>query len=359
MSYERDTIRRMAGYAPGEQPTNPGVIKLNTNENPWPPSPRVVDALTDMHAESLRRYPSPTAAAFLAEAASLHGVDADQLVATNGGDELLRLAITTFVPPGSPIGITEPSYSLYPVLAAIHDSPVHRVTLDDSWSLPAGFTDELNAAGVPLTLLVNPHAPSGRLLDAATIASLASALDGVLLVDEAYVDFADPGHDVVSLIARHDNLMILRTLSKGYSLAGLRLGYGIGPAGLIRPIAAKTRDSYSVDAVADRLGAAALADQATARASWAAVRRERQRLTETLRGWGFEVPDSQTNFCLARIPDDAPVSAAALHAGLKADGILVRHFDTPRLADQLRISVGTPEQNDALLESLRVRLNRS
>ena len=358
MTYERDTIRRMAGYAPGEQPTDSGVIKLNTNENPWPPSPRVVEALASVSAEALRRYPSPSAASFLAEAAALHGVDADQLVATNGGDELLRLAITTFVPPGRPIGIAEPSYSLYPVLAAIHDSPVHRVALGDDWSLPDGFADELNAAGVPLTLLVNPHAPSGRLLDAAAISGLADALEGVLLVDEAYVDFADPDHDVVGLIARHDNLMVLRTLSKGYSLAGLRLGYGIGSAGLIRPIAAKTRDSYSVDAVADRLGAAALADQETARASRAAVRRERQRLTETLRDRGFEVPDSQANFCLARLPADAPASAAAIHAGLKADGILVRHFDTPRLRDQLRISVGTPAQNDALLESLRVQLER-
>ncbi|RZU98120.1 histidinol-phosphate transaminase [Spiribacter vilamensis] len=358
MTYERDIIRRMAGYAPGEQPADTGVIKLNTNENPWPPSPHVVDALAAVGAESLRRYPSPSAAAFLGEAAALHGVSAEQLVATNGGDELLRLAITTFVPPGRPIAIAEPSYSLYPVLAAIHDSPVHRITLDDDWSLPGGFAEELNDANVPLTLLVNPHAPSGRLLDAATIATFASALKGVLLVDEAYVDFADPGHDVVSLIANHDNLMILRTLSKGYSLAGLRLGYGIGPADLIRPIAAKTRDSYSVDAVADRLGAAALADQETARASWIAVRRERQRLTETLRDRGFEVPDSEANFCLARVPADAPASAATLHAGLKADGILVRHFDTPRLRDHLRISVGTPEQNDALLESLRVQLNR-
>lgn len=358
MTYERDIVRHMAGYVPGEQPTDSGIIKLNTNENPWPPSPRVIDALATVSAESLRRYPSPSAAAFLAEAATLHGVDTDQLVATNGGDELLRLAITTFVPPGRPIGIAEPSYSLYPILAAIHDSPVHRVALDDDWSLPAGFPDELNAAGVPLTLLVNPHAPSGRLLNAAAIARLADALEGVLLVDEAYVDFTDPDHDVVSLIAHHDNLMILRTLSKGYSLAGLRLGYGIGPASLIQPIAAKTRDSYSVDAVADQLGAAALADPETARASWASVRRERQRLTDTLRGWGFGVPDSQANFCLAQVPTDAHRSAASIYAGLKHDGILVRHFDTPRLQDQLRISVGTPAQNDALLESLQRQLER-
>ncbi len=357
MTYERDNIRRMAGYTPGEQPTDTGVLKLNTNENPWPPSPAVMSALAAIAPEALRRYPSPTAAGFLAEAARLHGVGPDQLVATNGGDELLRLAITTFVPPGAPIGVAEPSYSLYPVLAAIHDSPVHAVELDDDWSLPADFASRLNAAGVPLTLLVNPHAPSGRLLDADAVSAIAAALDGVLLVDEAYVDFTDPGHDLVGLIQRHDNLMILRTLSKGYSLAGLRLGYGIGPSGLIGPIARKTRDSYSVDAVADALGAAALADQATARASWEAVRAERLRLINALRERGFGIPDSQSNFCLARVPDGRGHSAADLYRGLKAGGILVRHFETPRLADCLRITIGTPEQNDALLHGLDALLS--
>ena len=352
MTYERDSIRPMAGYVPGEQPTDPGVIKLNTNENPWPPSPRVMQALTGIEADTLRRYPSPGAAAVVEAAARLHDVRPDQIVTTNGGDELLRLAITTFVPPGRPIGIAEPSYSLYPVLAAIHDSPVHRVALEADWALPADFAAAMNAAGVPLTLLVNPHAPSGRLLDAASISALADELQGVLLVDEAYVDFADPGHDVVSLIHRHDNLMILRTLSKGYSLAGLRVGYGLGSAGLIQPIATKTRDSYSVDAVADQLGAVALTDQTSARSSWHAVREERRRLTAALRAHGFEVPDSQANFCLARVPDDAAANAGALYTALKDQGILVRHFDTPRLHNHLRISVGTPAQNDALLAAL-------
>lgn len=353
MTYERDTIQRMAGYRPGEQPTDPHVIKLNTNENPWPPSPRVMDALADVSAEQLRRYPSPAAADFIARAAALHDVAPDQLVSTNGGDELLRLAITTFVDPGQPIGIAEPSYSLYPVLAALHDSPVHRVDLHDDWSLPDDFAARMNAAGAPLTMLVNPHAPSGRLMSPGAISALADALDGVLLVDEAYVDFADPGHDIIPLIARHDNLLILRTLSKGYALAGLRLGYGIGPASLIAPIAAKARDSYSVDALADRLGAAALADQQTARDSWASVREQRARLTGALRDLGFSVPDSQANFCLARVPETAGATAAGLYAGLKARGILIRHFDTPRLNDHLRISVGTPAQNDALLAGLR------
>ncbi|MEX0373826.1 histidinol-phosphate transaminase [Spiribacter pallidus] len=352
MTYERENIQRMAGYQPGEQPDDDRVLKLNTNENPWPPSPAAMAALQQIAEDALRRYPSPTAAAVRHQAARLHGVSTDQIVTTNGGDELLRLAMTTFVPPGAPIGIAEPSYSLYPVLAAIHDSPIEAAELDAQWSLPDDFAERMNAAGVPLTLIVNPHAPSGHLLPAARISQLAAALDGVLLVDEAYVDFAPADHDVVGLIARHDNLLVLRTLSKGYGLAGLRLGYGIGAPGLIAPIAEKTRDSYSVDAVADAVGAAALADQDHARSTWQAVCDARGRLTRALEARGFTVPESATNFCLATRPPDSPLSAAAIKDGLKARGILIRHFDTPRLADKIRISVGTPEQNDRLITAL-------
>lgn len=352
MQYERDNIREMAGYAPGEQPSATEVIKLNTNENPWPPSPAAMAVLNDISPEALRRYPSPTAAAFLDEAAGLHGVDKECLVATNGGDELLRLAMTTFVSPGEPIGIADPSYSLYPVLAAIHESPIKAVELLEDYDLPEDFAAQMNAAEVKLTLLVNPHAPSGRLFDVDRIDALAQALDGVLLVDEAYVDFAPASHNVIPLIARHDNLMILRTLSKGYSLAGLRLGYGIGSPNLIRPIAEKTRDSYSVDALADAIGAAALADQTTAKASWQAVREERARITEALTERGFTVAPSHSNFCLARMPDAAQHSAQATYEKLKARNILVRYFPAQRLNDCLRISIGTPAQNDALLCAL-------
>ena len=352
MTYARENIEQMHGYTPGEQPLGDHVIKLNTNENPWPPSPQVMAALRDISAETLRRYPSPSAAHFLAQAAALHQLTPEQLVASNGGDELLRLALTTFVTPGAPIAVTEPTYSLYPVLAAIHDSPVMSAELDAAWDLPVDFAERMNAAAEALTLLVNPHAPSGRLLSASQISTLASTLNGVLLVDEAYVDFVDPGHDVVSLIHKHDNLLILRTLSKGYSLAGLRLGYGIGSTSLLAPIKEKTRDSYNVDAIAERLGAAALADQDSARQTWHAVRAERERLTKALRERGFHVIDSQTNFCLAWVPAEARITAGELYAGLKERDILVRHFATPRLSDAIRISIGTPAQTDGLLANL-------
>lgn len=354
MSYERETIRRLAGYAPGEQPDGLDAVKLNTNENPYPPAPAVMEALTRIAPEQLRRYPSPTSAGFRHEAARLHGVDPAQIVATNGGDELLRLAVTTFVEPGRPIGVAEPSYSLYPVLAAVQGSPVLRAPLDERWRPEADFARCMNRGGVSLTLLVNPHAPSGVLLGADDIADIASALDGVLLVDEAYVDFVDPqrGHDVVSLVHEFDNLLILRTLSKGYSLAGLRLGYGIGSRGVIEPIATKTRDSYSVDVVAETLAVAALRQRDAAAETWAAVRRERARLARALSDLGLSVEPSETNFLLAKVPRNAKLDARELYLRFKQRQIFVRYFDQDRLRDRLRITLGMSDQNDALINAM-------
>ncbi|EAR20317.1 histidinol-phosphate transaminase [Nitrococcus mobilis] len=360
MSYERDNIRRMSGYTPGEQPDNLQAVKLNTNENPYPPPEPVLASLQAITGEHLRRYPPPTSAALREAAAALHNVTAQNIVTTNGGDELLRLAITTFVEPGEPIGIAHPSYSLYPVLAAINGSPIVRVPLDEAWRPPSDFATQLNRAGVNLTFLVNPHAPSGTLLDVETISSIARALQGVLLVDEAYVDFVDPacGHDLIALIHEHDNLLVLRTFSKGYSLAGLRLGYGIGAAGLIDPIATKTRDSYNLDVIAQYVGLAALAHREYAAQTWEAVRGERARLAATLDKLGLACVPSESNFLLARVPDTLGGGASALYQALKARAIFVRHFDQPRLDDQLRITVGTPPENETLLDALHDLLDR-
>jgi histidinol-phosphate aminotransferase len=357
MSYQRPNIARMTGYAPGEQPTGGGVIKLNTNENPYPPAPAVLEALGTIDGESLRRYPPPLASPFLAAAARLHGLGEEQIVATNGGDELLRLAITTFVEPGRPIGVAEPSYSLYPVLADIHDSPTHRVPLCDNWSLPDDFAAQMNRAAVQLTLIVNPHAPSGRLESPERIAAIASELDGVLLLDEAYVDFVDPeiAHATVRLLADHPNLLILRTLSKGYSLAGLRFGYGMGQASLIDPIRSKSRDSYNKDIVGQRLATAALEARDHASRGWAAVRSERHRVAEALTGLGFAVEPSQSNFLLATVPPGQ--LAAELYQSLKQGGVLVRWFNQPRLTERLRITIGTPAENDTLLARLTALIN--
>jgi histidinol-phosphate aminotransferase len=350
MGYERATIASMQGYVPGKQPASSDTIKLNTNENPYPPCEAVMHALTAITADALRRYPPPSAEAFRERAAALHGLHKDQVVAVNGGDELLRLAITTFVEPGAPIGVVEPSYSLYPVLAQIHNSPVTRAQAEPDWSLPKDLAQQMNRAGVKLLFVVNPHAPAGTLTPVAHIEELARDFRGVLLVDEAYVDFVDPelGHDVVAAIAQHDNLLVLRTLSKGYSLAGLRFGYGLGAASLIAPLLWKTRDSYNVDAIAQRLATVALEARDAASETWRKVRSERRRMSDALRALGFSLHGaSQSNFLLASVPSHC--SAPALQQTLEQRGILVRYFAEPRLLSSLRITIGTPEQNDRLL----------
>jgi histidinol-phosphate aminotransferase len=314
-----------------------------------------MEALRGTPAEVLRRYPSPTSAEFRRIAGEVHGVDPDSVVATNGGDELLRLAITTFVEPGHPIGVASPSYSLYPVLAGIHGSPVVSSPLDEDWRPSADFAKQMNREGVALTFLVNPHAPSGTLLSATEIADIAGALNGVLLVDEAYVDFVDPDleHDVVPLVREQDNILILRTLSKGYSLAGLRFGYGIANPSLIEPIATKTRDSYSVDAIAERLAAAALKHRDAAAETWSTVRGERGRLAKALERLGLPCVASQSNFLLAAVPDAFAGGAEMVYRRLKEQGILVRFFPQEGLRHRLRITVGTAEQNDRLTAALR------
>lgn len=354
--FERDNVRSMAGYVWGEQPADGRTVKLNTNENPFPPSPAVAEALRGFDVAALRRYPPPFADGFRDAAARVHGLERDWIIATNGGDELLRLAVTTYLEPGRPLATTAPSYSLYPVLAAVQDCPTVAFPLGEDFSLPEDLAARVNASGAGLFCLVNPHAPSGRLWPVEAIDALAGALEGVFLLDEAYVDFVDParGHDAVALLRRHDNLLILRSLSKGYALAGLRFGYGLGCPELVAPMLTKTRDSYNVDLLAQRLATAAIEDRAWAEANWRAVREERSRLTEALRALGCAVPDSETNFVLARMP--AGANAPAVQQGLREAGLLVRWFDADGLRDRLRITVGTARENDRLLAALRTQL---
>ncbi len=359
MTYERQNISRLAPYTPGEQP-KPGdrqTVKLNTNENPYPPGQAVVDALRSIDGETLRRYPPPTAAQCRQTIAQAHSLDPKQVIVTNGGDELLRLAITVFCQPRADnpsgaatggLGIATPSYSLYEVLAAIHDTPLTSVPLLDNFELPDSFAGKLNDAGCRLAMVVNPHAPSGRLGPLDRLERIAQQFKGVLLIDEAYVDFAT--RDALPLLATDKglkNVLLLRTLSKGYSLAGLRLGYGLGHPDLIAALD-KARDSYNTDAVAQTLAIAALNNRQQAAQTWQAVTKERDRLTGALADRGYRVYPSQANFLLAQ----APRPAKTIYESLKSKGVLVRYFDQDPLRDKLRITVGTPQQNDALLTAL-------
>ncbi len=353
MAYERKNIRSMQGYTPGEQPRDDSTIKLNTNENPWPPAREIQEIISAFRVDDLRRYPPPTADQFRDRAASLHDVAIDNIIATRGGDELLRLLITTFADPGEIIATTDPTYSLYPVLAQIQDCPVIRIPLNNDWSLPSDFARQANDAGSRLTLLVNPHAPSGRLLDVATLSGIADELDSVLLIDEAYADFADREYNAIPLIEEHDNVVILRTLSKGYSLAGLRFGYGIGAPSLISPMLTKTRDSYNLDLFSQLIATAALSHREHAMQNCRRVIEQRQQLTRNLTESGLFVEPSETNFLLVTVPPHFPCTARMLYETLKARGILIRYFSEPRLEDKVRITVGTPEENLALMTEIQ------
>jgi len=344
MSYFRQNIQRLTGYVPGEQPA-PGqkVIKLNTNENPYPPSPAALEVLRSLDAEVLRRYPDPLATAFRQAVSKVLDVPVDWIIAGNGSDEVLTMILRAFVGPDEAVAYPVPTYVLYRTLTEIQDGRCVEVPYGEDYALPI---EALAEAGAKLTFVASPNSPSGTSYDAGQLEALAEAVPGVLVVDEAYVDFAEA--DALGLLRRRKNVIVLRTLSKGYSLAGLRLGFGVADPSLLEGLW-KVKDSYNVDAVALAVGAAAFADQAHKAANAERVKASRARLAAGLGKLGFRLWPSQANFLLARPPRG---NARELYEALKARGILVRYFDQPALADKLRITVGTDEQNQALLEAL-------
>ena len=334
----------MEGYEPGEQPTDLSVIKLNTNENPYPPSPHVLEAIAAVTPEQLRRYPDPMGTKFRDVAAEVFGVHREQVLCSNGMDELLNMTVRAFSGPEASMVYPTPTYTLYAVLANIQASIVREIPFPDDYSLPM---KELVEAQGRVTYLANPNAPTGTLVPFEQVAELADRLDGILCVDEAYVDFAE--RNCMELAKTRRNVLVMRTMSKGYSLAGIRFGFAVGHPDLIRGLR-KLKDSYNVDAVAIAAAAAALADQAYHKKTRQAVIDERQRLARELPRLGMPCLPSQSNFLLARATRP---TARELYESLKDRGILIRYFSSPRVADQVRISVGTPQQNDTLLAALK------
>jgi len=335
----------MAGYQPGEQPA-PGerVIKLNTNENPHPVPAEVLGAIREAAAaETLRRYPSPDAGAVRESAARAYGLAPDQVVVGNGSDDLLTMLLRTFVGPGAHVVAPAPTYSLYDTLTRIQGGTYREVPWGVGGSL---LTRAITDADPALVFLTRPNAPFGFACDLGQVAALCRAVDAPVVLDEAYADFADDNG--LGLLAEHPNLIVTRTFSKGFSLAGLRLGLGFAHPEVAEQLH-KVRDSYNVDALAQAGAKAALDHLDAFRPNIEAVRQERARLTQALRQRGFGVADSQANFVFARVPDG---DGAPWYRALKERGILVRHFPAEELAEGLRISVGTAEENDTLLTAL-------
>ncbi len=342
----RPTIREMHGYTPGEQPA-PGerIVKLNTNENPYPPSERVMQAIAGASAELLRRYPNPTADLFRDAAAKLHGVTRNHILAGNGSDDILTIATRTFIPPHGILAFPDPTYSLYPVLAKLQDAKSLPIPWDRDWSLP---TAALAASNAQAIFLANPNAPSATFVSPLKVADLARKFSGLLLVDEAYADFADD--NCASLVDEFPNLVVLRTLSKAYSLAGLRFGYAIAQPNVIAQMM-KVKDSYNCDALSIVAATAALEDQAYARSTWDNIKAERTRLSAELTQLGWTVLPSQANFVLASVPTG---DGKSMYQGLKEQGILVRYFDLPGLKDKIRITIGHSHENNALLAGIKM-----
>ena len=242
MTYFRDNIEKMEGYVPGFQPKGPEVVKLNTNENPYPPSPKVLEAIQNISAEQLRRYPEPLGDTFRRTAGDVFGLNSNCIMCTNGGDDLLTICFRAFCDERRSAAYPSPTYSLYPVLAGLQGCSVIEVAYSED-----GYLDKLAEKDAALTIFCNPNAPTCTFEPIERLAELARKLKGILLVDEAYVDFSDD--NCIRLIERHDNIIILRSMSKGYSLAGIRFGFCIAQSGIIEGLM-KVKDSYNVDTVA-------------------------------------------------------------------------------------------------------------
>ena len=343
MGYFRENIEKVKGYEPGFQPSQKEVIKLNTNENPYPPSPMVLKVLAEINTEQLRRYPDPVGNKFRKAAAEINEVEPDFIMCCNGGDDLLRMAFQAFCDENRPVAYPVPTYSLYPVLANLQNCRAIEVPFDAEFNLPA----KLAGTNAALTIVCNPNAPTGTFISVDELASLADEINSVLLIDEAYVDFAE--NNCTALVKDFDNIIILRSMSKGYSLAGMRFGYAIARPEMIAGLM-KVKDSYNVDAVAIAAATAAIKDQKYFKENVQKIKAERARLAQQLKNIGLDVPESFSNFVLAKCSNGR---AAEVYEKLTQRNIFVRYFTYPRLEDKLRITVGTPEQDDKLIAALK------
>ena len=345
MSYFLPHIAAMEGYVPGEQPDEGGFVKLNTNENPYPPSPRVIEQLRATDLDALRLYPDPEATGVRRRLASLFGVDVDQTMIGNGSDELLSIILRCFAGRGDAVAYPVPTYSYYKKLIHIQGATEATVPFGPEFELPPLLAD----TGARLILLANPNSPSGTLIPMAAIESLATIHPGIVVVDEAYVDFAATG--CIELLEHCPNVIVLRTMSKSFSLAGMRLGFALAAAELITGMW-KVKDNYNVNRLGLVAAEAAIDDIGWMRENARRICATRDELSATLQRLGFHVWKSSANFVFARVPKTAALSARSIYEELKRRRVLVRYFNQPGLDDCLRISVGTDKEIGTLFAQL-------
>ena len=340
-------VKDLVPYVPGEQPKLAKLVKLNTNENPYGPSPKAIAAMQAELNDSLRLYPDPNSDRLKHAVADYYGVSAAQVFVGNGSDEVLAHAFHGLFQHGKPLLFPDVTYSFYPVYCGLYGIPFETVALDEQFQIRVEDYVRPNGG----IIFPNPNAPTGCALGLAAIERLLQANpDTVVLVDEAYIDFG--GETAISLVGRYPNLLVSQTLSKSRSLAGLRVGIAVGHPDLIEALERikNSFNSYPLDRMAIAGAAAAFEDRAYFEQTCQQVIASREAVVAGLTALGFEVLPSKANFVFARHPGK---DAASLAAGLREQGVIVRHFKQARIAQFLRITIGTPEQNQALLEALK------
>ncbi len=340
-------VKDLVPYVPGEQPKLAKLVKLNTNENPYGPSPKAIAAMQAELNDSLRLYPDPNSDRLKQAVADYYGVSAAQVFVGNGSDEVLAHAFHGLFQHGKPLLFPDVTYSFYPVYCGLYGIPFETVALDEQFQIRVEDYVRPNGG----IIFPNPNAPTGCALGLAAIERLLQANpDTVVLVDEAYIDFG--GETAISLVGRYPNLLVSQTLSKSRSLAGLRVGIAVGHPDLIEALERikNSFNSYPLDRMAIAGAAAAFEDRAYFEQTCQQVIASREAVVAGLAALGFEVLPSKANFVFARHPGK---DAASLAAGLREQGVIVRHFKQARIAQFLRITIGTPEQNQALLEALK------
>ncbi|WP_397451428.1 histidinol-phosphate transaminase [Pseudomonas sp. NA-150] len=339
-------VSKLVPYVPGEQPKLTKLVKLNTNENPYGPSPKALAAMRAELTDDLRLYPDPNSDLLKKAVASYYGVQSNQVFLGNGSDEVLAHAFSAFFKHDKPLLFPDISYSFYPVYCALYEIEYDAIPLDEQFQIRIEDYARPNAG----IIFPNPNAPTGCLLPLSAVEQmLKGSPDSVVVVDEAYIDFG--GETAIALVDRYPNLLVTQTLSKSRSLAGLRVGLAVGHPDLIEALerVKNSFNSYPLDRLAIVGATAAFEDREHFESTCKAVIDSREALIEQLEGKGFEVLPSAANFIFARHPQH---DAAGIAAKLRAQGVIVRHFKQERIAQFLRISIGTPEQNQALLDGL-------
>ncbi len=345
-SYFRSEVDAMEGYVPGEQPKIENLCKLNTNENAFPPSPRLQRVLAQFDWERLRRYPDPQADALRDRIAREFGVERANVIAGNGSDDILTMVFRCFTSPELPVACLYPTYSLYPVLAEMQGANVIEIPLTgENFALPDDLPEQ--GKGANLLIITRPNAPTGNSFPLEAMREICRKFDGVVLFDEAYADFADD--NCMGLVKEFDNVIVSRTFSKSYSLAGLRLGFAVGNKTLIEGMF-KVKDSYNLDRMTQELGLAAFDDQQYRKECGDKIRATRKQFTSDLESLGFQVVPSQTNFVFAAPPDK---DGERCFRELRDRAILVRYFKGPATGTFVRITIGTPEEMARVTTALR------